>query len=107
MTARRATASSVGLGRHVRRATTGRTIMGDATKGFFEELSSRGHEPLLERVSGTVRVELVNGKRRPESWLVSIDKGELEVSKGGGRADCIIRAPRDLFDEIAAGEANA
>jgi putative sterol carrier protein len=80
--------------------------MGDATKGFFEELSRRGHEPLLERVTGTVRVELVNGKRA-ESWLVSIDKGELEVSQGRGRADCVIRAPRDLFDKIAAGEANA
>ena len=37
--------------------------MTDATTEFFQELGARGHEPLLEKATGTVRFDLSDGKR--------------------------------------------
>ena|SRR5215813_5561583 len=80
--------------------------MGAATTEFFEGLSKRGHDPLLETTTGTVRVDLAkNGK--VERWLVTIDKGDVEVSHRRGESDCTVSAPADLFDRIASGEENA
>jgi putative sterol carrier protein len=81
--------------------------MGQATTDFMEGLGSRGHEPLLETTSGTLRVELVKDGKRTERWLISIDKGDIHVSRKGGKPDCTVRAPEDVFDRIASGETNA
>ena len=37
--------------------------MADATADFFEALVERGHEPLLETATGTVRFDLRDGKK--------------------------------------------
>ena len=79
---------------------------GDAATAFFEELARRGHEPLLAQGRGTVRVELTNGSGS-EPWLVAIDRGDVTVVQGPGEADCTLRASRELFQRIAAGEVNA
>jgi putative sterol carrier protein len=80
--------------------------MGAATTEFFEELGKRGHDPLLQTTSGTVRVDLgKNGK--VERWLIKIDNGDIEVSHRREAGDCTISAPADLFDRIATGEENA
>ena len=79
---------------------------GDAATAFFEELARRGHEPLLAQGRGTVRVELTNGSES-EPWLVAIDRGDVTVVQGPGEADCTLRASRELFQRIAAGEVNA
>jgi putative sterol carrier protein len=81
-------------------------MMAEATKEFVEGLARRGHEPLLEHASGTVRLELENGRRK-ERWLVSIDNGDLSVSRGNGKADCTFAAPKELFEGIASGRVNA
>ena len=78
----------------------------DRTTEFFQELEARGHEPVLENVTGTLRFDLVNGKRTAR-WLVAIRKGEIDVSHKNAKADCIVRADKTLFDGIAAGEVNA
>jgi putative sterol carrier protein len=80
--------------------------MVDATAQFFEELEHRGHEPLLEKVRGIIQVDVVNGEET-EHWLVSVDKGNIEVSHRDGQADCGVRASRDVFDGLARGEMNA
>jgi putative sterol carrier protein len=80
--------------------------MTDATTGFFDALASRGHEALLAKTKGRLLFELENGKRK-DYFLVAIDKGDLSVSRGNGKADATIRAPRKLFDKVAAGETNA
>jgi putative sterol carrier protein len=80
--------------------------MVDATAEFFERLGTRGHEPLLERMQGSVRVELEDGDRA-EHWLVSVDKGDVRVSHKNAKADCTVRTRKALFDELARGEANA
>ena len=58
--------------------------MTDATTAFFQALETRGHAPRLEKVTGTFRFDITNGKRR-ERWLVTVDKGDLEVSHRNAR----------------------
>ncbi len=79
--------------------------MADPTEDFFDELGRRGHEPLLEKASGTIRIDLVDGKRT-DRWLVTVKKGDVGVSRRNMRADCVIRTDRALFDGLASGEAN-
>jgi putative sterol carrier protein len=76
------------------------------TGALFEQLARRGHEPLLEKVSGTIRFEIVDGKQT-ERWLVSIDKGDVSVSRKNVRADCTLRADKAVFDRVASGKMNA
>ena len=40
-------------------------------------------------------------------WIVTVEKGDLSVSRGNGHADCVVRAQKALFDRIAAGKVNA
>jgi putative sterol carrier protein len=80
--------------------------MADATAEFFDRLAARGHEPLLEKAAGTLRFELADDGRR-DTWLVTVAKGDVSVSRKDGAADCVVRADRELFDAIAAGEVNA
>jgi putative sterol carrier protein len=80
--------------------------MGAATTEFFDGLSERGHEPLLETTSGTIGLDLAkNGK--VEHWVITIDKGDVAVSHRRGATDCTVSAPAELFDRIATGEENA
>jgi putative sterol carrier protein len=76
-----------------------------ATTDFFEGLGTRGHEPLLERASGTIRIELTNGKRTV--WLVTIERGDVTVTRRNARADCVVRGPEKLFDAAVKGRASA
>jgi len=73
---------------------------------FFEELGQREHEPLLGKVTGRVRFDLVEAGR-PDRWLVSVDKGTATVLHKGGPADCTVQADRALFERMCRGEENA
>jgi putative sterol carrier protein len=79
--------------------------MTDATAEFFQRLAGRGHEPLLEKVKGTIRFDLVD-RARTERWLVTLDKGDVSVSRKNVAADCIVRAEKTLFDAMVSGDAN-
>lgn len=73
------------------------------TEEFFDELGRRGHEPLLGKVAGTLRFEMVQGLCT-EHWYVRVDKGDVRVSRENLEADAVLRAGRDLFDRVASGE---
>ena len=77
----------------------------DLTAGFFDELASRGHEPLLRNVTGSARFDVVAGQRT-ERWLVTIDKGDIRVSRGNAAAGSVLRADKASFDRVVAGELN-
>ena len=77
----------------------------DSIAEFFAELGRRGHEPLLEKAKGSARFDVVDGKR-VERWLVTIDKGDLRVSRRNAAADCILRADRTTFERAATGRLN-
>jgi putative sterol carrier protein len=78
----------------------------DGIVQFFQKLDRREHEPLLAKVTGRVRFDLVEGGHT-DRWLVTVDKGDTAVSHKGGPADCTIRAERALFERLCRGEENA
>ena len=78
----------------------------DPTEAFFDALASKGHEPLLQNASGTLRFDLVDGKA-VEHWSVAITKGDVAVAHKEAKADAIVRLERDLFDRIVTGRENA
>jgi predicted lipid carrier protein YhbT len=80
--------------------------MADATTEFFELLASRGHEPLLEKATGTLRFDIVDG-RKTERWFLTTTKGDLAVSRKNVAADLVIRGDRTLFERMVRGKANA
>jgi hypothetical protein len=41
-----------------------------ATTQFFEALADRGHEPMLAKISGTIRFDLTEPSKRRAHWLV-------------------------------------
>jgi putative sterol carrier protein len=80
--------------------------MADATALFFDELAQRGHEPLLGGAVGSVRFELVAGSH-VDAWRVTLEDGDVSVSRDESAADCVVRADKVLFDGIATGQVNA
>ena len=81
-------------------------MMTDATAEFFDALVERGHEPLLQKATGTVRFDLKDGKKMDRRH-VTVVKGDLAVSRQNLRADCVVSADKALFDDIASGKSNA
>jgi putative sterol carrier protein len=75
------------------------------TSEFFDDLGRRRHEPLLRKATGSARFDVVDGKRT-ERWLVTIEKGEIAVSRRNAAADSVLRADKPSFDRIVAGELN-
>ena len=80
--------------------------MADATVEFFDALVERGHEPQLEKATGTVRFDLRDGKKI-NRWLVSIVQGDLAVSRRNVGADFVVSTDKAVFDDIASGKTNA
>ncbi|MET0561572.1 MAG: SCP2 sterol-binding domain-containing protein [Gaiellaceae bacterium] len=79
----------------------------DSTEQFFAELVSRGHEPLLRKASGSMRFDIVDG-RRTRRWLVEVEGGDMTVARSsGGDASCVVRADKAVFDKVASGRMNA
>ena len=80
--------------------------MTDVTAEFFDDLAQRGHEPLLGNASGTMRFDIADG-RETESWFVTIERGDVAVSRSGGAADSTLVVSKALFDRLASGKASA
>ncbi len=80
--------------------------MMDATTEFFSALGQRGHEPLLKKVTGTLRFDLMQGERIDHRF-VTINKGDVAISEENTEADCVVRTDRSLFDRMVSGEQNA
>ncbi|TCB95801.1 SCP2 sterol-binding domain-containing protein [Micromonospora zingiberis] len=79
--------------------------MADATVRFFEDLDHRGYDPLLAKISGTVRFDLHEG---PQSmhWLVRIERGEVQVSREDMEADTVVGTSPALFEDLITGREN-
>jgi SCP-2 sterol transfer family len=77
----------------------------DSIAEFFDDLACRGHDPLLRKVTGSARFDVVAGKRT-ECWLVNIDKGDIRVSRGTAAADSVLRAEKATFEGLVTGELN-
>ena len=80
--------------------------MTDAVTAFFDDLGRQGHVPLLERLTGTLRLEVEDGDAS-DRWLIRVDRGDVAVSRRSGKADCTLRTERDVLRAIATGRVNA
>jgi hypothetical protein len=78
----------------------------DASGAFFDQLAKRGHEPLLATTTGTLRFDLVEGKR-VDHWHVTVSKGDVAVSHRNVGADATVRTDKALFDGMVTGRVNA
>jgi hypothetical protein len=76
--------------------------MTDQMHEFFEEVARRGREPMLERLSATVRWDIINGDR-VEHRVIRIDHGDLSVTVGPEPADCVIILERSVCDDVVTG----
>jgi putative sterol carrier protein len=81
--------------------------MADAVQEFFQELESKGHQPLLAKVKGTVRIDLVDDNGGTDHWLVAVDRGDFTIAHETANANCIMRADKALFEQLITGEENA
>jgi len=80
--------------------------MTSPTTTFFEGLSVQRSAPLLRKVQGRIRFDVVDDDQT-EYWLLDIDRGDLRISQAAGEADCGVRAERAVLDEIVSGNRNA
>ena len=77
--------------------------MTDATAEFFGELGRRGHDELLHKTTGTLRFDIVD-EAKTVRWFVTVERGDVAVTRRSGPADLLIRAGKPLFDRMAQGE---
>lgn len=77
----------------------------DATAKFFAGLAEPRREPLLANASGSIRIELRQGKRT-EARTVVVDRGEVRLTDTRD-ATCRIAADRELFNRLVSGQTNA
>ena len=77
----------------------------DAAATFFENLASKGHDPLLHHTSGTVRLDLRIGEAI-ERWYLTLVKGDIMVSHRSAKTDATIRMDKKLFEGMTRGSVN-
>jgi hypothetical protein len=73
------------------------------TAEFFEQLGRRGHEPVLEEVVGTIRFDLTD-EHGTDQWYVTINNGDVRVSRESGPADCVVHVEPAVFDQFVTGQ---
>jgi putative sterol carrier protein len=78
---------------------------GEVMDRFFDDLAQRGHDPLLRKARGTIKFEIVDGKR-VDRRVVAIDRGDIQVSRRNVACDGVIRADKAVFESIASGRSN-
>lgn len=77
----------------------------DAAAAFFDDLASRGTEPLLHNASGTIRFDIVNDSN-VEHWYITIVRGSVAVSHRNAKADAVMRTDKTLFEGMCKGRVN-
>jgi putative sterol carrier protein len=76
------------------------------TREFFASLQHGVDQPTLRHLNGTIRFDL-EGDEAVDSWLVTINDGDVAVSRRKSGADCIATLDEGLFAKLVSGEANA
>jgi len=80
--------------------------MADSTSEFFDRLAQPASRPPLGTVTGTIRIDLDQGKAT-EHWLLTVDHGNVSVSNKNAKAEATLHTDKRLFDQLVRGEANA
>ncbi len=69
---------------------------------FFQQVAVRGHEPVLEGTAFTLRFDLRHGAGT-EHWYVTVDDGDVRVSREVRAAECVVHMDAALFRRLIAG----
>ena len=69
---------------------------------FFEGLPTRVTPDRIEGMNNTYLFDIEGAG----TWTVAIADGQIQVSEGGGEADCTFSASEESFQKIVAGEQN-
>jgi putative sterol carrier protein len=77
----------------------------DAAAALFEDLVSKGHEPLLHATSGTIRIDLTDAAA-VEHWYITVARGNVSVSHRNAKADAVMHLDKKLFEGMAKGSVN-
>jgi predicted lipid carrier protein YhbT len=80
--------------------------MADVIADFFAEFGHVEHEPMLRRATGTIRFD-VEEAHSTQRWLVTMNQGDVAVSRRNAKADCVLRGDHASFERIVKGEASA
>lgn len=75
------------------------------TAAFFTGLEEQDHQPLLSRVTGTIRFDARNGTRTGH-WYLHIERGRLTVSRRNDPADAVVSTTAALLEGIVTGHIN-
>jgi hypothetical protein len=75
------------------------------TEAFYDKLRRTGRVPALARVSGSMRIELTDG-RKVEKTRIDVVRGQITVSESAGEAKCLVYTHRDVFDALCTREAH-
>jgi SCP-2 sterol transfer family len=78
----------------------------DPVTQFFGALDEPGHLATLEGGSGTIRFDVLDGKK-VERWHVSISSGDVSVTHSGAAADAMVRIDRPYLKAMVTGRLNA
>ncbi len=77
----------------------------DAATAFFDDVTSRGPQPLLHHASGTLRFDIIDDSS-VEHWYVTLERGSVTVSHRNAKADAVMRTEKTLFERMCKGTMN-
>ncbi|MGI5215796.1 SCP2 sterol-binding domain-containing protein [Plantactinospora sp. CA-290183] len=78
--------------------------MTNVTAEFFARLERQGPDLLPDKARGSIRFDLAD-QDRTHHWFVSINRGNVLVSREYREADCVVGTEQALFDRFVLGEA--
>ena len=89
----------------------GNQATSDTVTRFFAELAAAGHVPTFERNSATLRFDVLgdgtSAGETTERWYVTVNNGDVTVSRRNGSADAIVRIQRGCLEALLTGRLNA
>ena len=78
----------------------------DPVTQFFAALAEPGHLATFEGESATLRFDVLNGKDI-ERWHLTVNNGDVSVTRQNRSADAVVRIQRPRFEAIVTGRLNA
>ena len=78
----------------------------DPVTRFFAALAEPGHLATFEGESATLRFDVLNGKDI-ERWHLTVNDGDVSVTRQNRSADAVVRIQRPRFEAIVTGRLNA
>jgi putative sterol carrier protein len=79
-------------------------MTGPAVEFLTHRIAGR-HTDLPETTAGTVRLD-VSENGWTDHWYLTIDQQTVRVTRSAEEAELVVRADREIFDDLATGRAN-